>query len=191
MAGRRLSHADRHEQLLGEARAIVRDQGADALTLGRLAEAAGVSKPIAYEHFGDRAGLLIEMYRRSDAQQMVLLTEALAKAQPTLASVAQVVAEGYIVCCEANGAEGQAISAALRGDERMERVQQELVDAFIEVLVETLAPFSGRDEGELRLRCIGYNGAAEAVARSYLAGRTDRGTAISALADMMVRTVGA
>ncbi|MHC8285601.1 helix-turn-helix domain-containing protein [Pseudomonas sp. XS1P51] len=33
--------------------------GTDALTLATLAERAGVTKPVAYEHFRTRSGLLI------------------------------------------------------------------------------------------------------------------------------------
>ncbi len=39
-------------------------KGTDALTLGHVAECAGVSKPIAYEHFGTRAGLLDRALQR-------------------------------------------------------------------------------------------------------------------------------
>jgi AcrR family transcriptional regulator len=43
----RLSKAERRQQLLDTALAIVREEGADRLTLGHLAARAGVSKPIA------------------------------------------------------------------------------------------------------------------------------------------------
>ena len=55
----RLSKQARREQLLDVAVAIVRTQGADGLTLVTLAEAAGVSRPITYDHFGTRPGLLL------------------------------------------------------------------------------------------------------------------------------------
>ncbi len=191
MARRRLSHAERHSQLMQSARSIIRAQGADALTLGRLAEASGVSKPIAYDHFGSRSGLLIELYREADARQIELLTAALAGSPRTLESIAGVVAEGYTACCEANGAEGQAISAALRGDQEMERVQQELVDRFIDVLVEAITPVTSLDEASLRLRCLAYNGAADAVVRAYLQDRVERAVAVKALEEILVRILAA
>ena len=51
---RRLSQAERRRQLLDTALVIIREEGADKLTLGRLASRAGVSKPVAYDHFGTR-----------------------------------------------------------------------------------------------------------------------------------------
>lgn len=191
MASRKLSHAERHSQLMQAARAIIRQQGADTLSLGRLAEAAGVSKPIAYEHFGSRSGLLIELYREADARQIDQLTAALAGAPGTLEAIARVVAEGYMACCEANGVEGQAISSALRGDAEMDRVQQELVDRFIDVLMAALGPVTSLGDQALRLRCLAYNGAAEAVARAYLQARVEREAAVDVLAEILVRILSA
>ncbi|WP_413733412.1 TetR/AcrR family transcriptional regulator [Sodalis sp. RH21] len=54
----RLSKAERRRQLLDTVLVIIREEGADRLTLGHLAVRAGVSKPITYEHFNTRAGLL-------------------------------------------------------------------------------------------------------------------------------------
>ncbi len=47
----RLSKAERRCQLLDIALVIIREKGADRLTLGHLAVRAGVSKPITHEHF--------------------------------------------------------------------------------------------------------------------------------------------
>ncbi|MDT0267243.1 helix-turn-helix domain-containing protein [Streptomyces sp. DSM 44915] len=44
----------------------MRIRGADGLTLVTLAEEAGVSRPITYDHFGTRPGLLLALYRRLD-----------------------------------------------------------------------------------------------------------------------------
>ncbi|RKH92133.1 TetR/AcrR family transcriptional regulator, partial [Corallococcus sp. AB038B] len=70
---RKLPKAQRREQLLDIAQTIVREEGTDALTLGYLAERAGVSKPIAYEHFKTRSGLLIALYAQIDARQVSAL----------------------------------------------------------------------------------------------------------------------
>ena len=67
-----MSKDQRRAQLLETAAVIVRAEGTDALTLARLAEQAGVTKPIAYEHFGTRAGLLIALYRYFDERQAAL-----------------------------------------------------------------------------------------------------------------------
>lgn len=62
-APRRLPRAERQRQLLEMALAIVRQEGTDQLTQGHLAVRVGISKPVVYDHFGDRSGLLIALYR--------------------------------------------------------------------------------------------------------------------------------
>ncbi|NQD94392.1 helix-turn-helix transcriptional regulator, partial [Pseudomonas sp. CrR25] len=66
---RRLPRDERQRQLLDVAWRLIREEGTEALTLGRLAEQAGVTKPVVYDHFGTRAGLLAVLYQEFDARQ--------------------------------------------------------------------------------------------------------------------------
>lgn len=84
----KLSKDMRREQLLDVALTIVREQGADELTLGNLALRAGVSRPVAYEHFATRAGLLIALFQRLENSYVRALKEGLAAARPKLETVA-------------------------------------------------------------------------------------------------------
>jgi AcrR family transcriptional regulator len=56
--GQRLSPEARRRHLLDVARCIVERDGAAALTMEHVAEAAGVSRPLVYSYFDNRAGLL-------------------------------------------------------------------------------------------------------------------------------------
>ena len=55
--------AERRDELLEAATAAIRRIGADA-TMAELAAAAGVTKPILYSHFGDKAGLGAALAKR-------------------------------------------------------------------------------------------------------------------------------
>lgn len=186
----RMTKADRRQQLLDTAMEIVRDHGTDALTLGALAESAGVSKPVAYEHFGTRAGLLTAMYRQIDARQSQVLLDALAQSPQRLADIARVVGNAYMNCYVTVGPEWHALSAALKGADQMETVQQELVDGYVAIYQEALAPFTRLPDETLRLRCIGIYGAGEAIARDMIRGRTSLGTAASNLTALIISAVG-
>ncbi|MBC8084450.1 MAG: TetR/AcrR family transcriptional regulator [Hymenobacter sp.] len=94
-ASKRLTKAQRRRQLLDMALVIIREEGADRLTLGHLAARAGVSKPITYEHFGTRAGLLIDLYKLLDQQQADALREALRRDPRNLAGTADVLATSW------------------------------------------------------------------------------------------------
>lgn len=188
-AGKRLPKASRREQLLKTAQKIAREQGTDALTLGYLAERAGVSKPIAYEHFGTRAGLLIALYKEIDARQVAALKLALKRTRRKLEDVARVMSEAYMHCYTLLGPEWLAISAALKGDEEMEAFQRELIDLYVGIYRDTLAPYSALSAARLRLICIGIIGAAEAIAREMTQGRIDEATAAETLATLIARSL--
>ena len=48
---------ERREQLVGVGRAVFAEKGFDATTVEEIAERAGVTKPVVYEHFGGKEGL--------------------------------------------------------------------------------------------------------------------------------------
>ncbi|RCV90175.1 TetR/AcrR family transcriptional regulator [Billgrantia montanilacus] len=184
---RRLTKAERREQLLETALNIVQREGTDALTLGYLAERAGVSKPIAYEHFGSRAGLLIVLYRQLDQAKADAFVTALKKAPRHLADIAQVVGQAYMECYTDVGPEWHALSAALKGTEEMDAVQQELLDHYVKLYQEALRPYCDFDEESLRLRCVGIIGAGEAISKEMMRGHTDMTTGANCLASLIVR----
>lgn len=183
---RRLPKPVRREQLLDTALAIVREQGTNALTLGYVAERAGVSKPIAYEHFKTRSGLLIAMYKLIDDRQIASLQQSFENAPRRLPEVARLIGESYVGCYADAGLEWHAIAAALKGDEKMEAVHQELIDNYANVCRDALAPYTALPKSELRLCTVGIIGAADAISREMVRGGTDPTSAASAIATLIV-----
>jgi AcrR family transcriptional regulator len=181
----RLSKEARREQMLDAALRVVREQGADDLTLVTLAEAAGVSRPITYGHFGTRTGLLLALYRRLEERHREAVTEALRGAEPTAGAVARVMSTAYFACAT-DMPEFSAVSAALKGNPEAEALQHELLDRYAEVMVAAMAPHSTLPADALHLRCIGVLGAAEAIAVELTRGRTTAQDAVTALADLIV-----
>ena len=53
----RMTGAQRREQLIGIGRQLFANRGYEATTVEEIASAAGVSKPVVYEHFGGKEGL--------------------------------------------------------------------------------------------------------------------------------------
>lgn len=184
-SARKLPKAERRDQLLDTALEIVREKGSDALTLSYLAECAGVSKPVAYDHFGTRSGLLIALYKRLDDLQVAALRQALERAPRRLGDVARVVSRAYVDCASAAGAEWHAVAAALQGDEAMEAFQRELTDSYVALYCQAFAPYTDLPPDELRLRCLGILGAAEAISRAMIRREVAEDTAVASLASMM------
>lgn len=188
-ATKKLSKAARRDQLLQTALGIVRAEGTDILALGLLAERAGVSKPIAYGHFGSRSGLLIALYKQFDERQVAQTLEALERAPRTLDDVARVLGLAYMNCYNSAGPECQAISAALKGTEEMGSFYQDLMDGYIAIYLKALAPYSEMSKQDLRLYCIGIIGAAESLAREMLAGRITEKKAAATLRSFIVKSL--
>jgi AcrR family transcriptional regulator len=187
---RRLSKPERREQLLETALALVRERGTDALTLAVLAEEAGVTKPIAYEHFGTRSGLLVALYQQIDDRQVELMRAAIERTPPRLAEVARVVSESYVACYREHGAEWLALSSALHGDEEMDAFQRKLFDRYVGVYRDAFAPYVRVNKRELGLRCICIVGAADAIARDMVQGRVNETSAIATLTSLIVSWLG-
>ena len=122
---------------------IIGDSGADALSLGRLAEQAGITKPVVYDHFGTRDGLLAALYRDFDERQSATMEAALASSDDTLDAKASILADCYIECVSRQGREIPGILAALVGSPEMERLKRDYQLAFIEKCRALFAPFAG------------------------------------------------
>lgn len=182
---KRLSRSDRREQLLDTALAMVREEGTDLLTLGRLAERAGVSKPIAYGHFATRSGLLIALSERLDQLQIDALRQSLKDAPRRIEEIARVIASAYVDCYLESGPELLAVAAALKGDGAMDGTHQALVDKYVKLYAKSLAPYAQVSGATLLLRCVAINGAGEALMREMLAGRIGASAAIGSLSTVI------
>ncbi|PSH64452.1 TetR/AcrR family transcriptional regulator [Phyllobacterium sophorae] len=187
VSAKKMPKAQRRNQLLSTALYIIREQGTDALTLGYLAERAGVSKPIAYEHFGTRAGLLIALYEQLDQRQVDELVAAIEETPKQLDDIARVMSDAYMACYRSIGPEWSAISAALKGDEAMERFQASLIDGYVDLYCKTLSPYAALPAIELRLRCVGIVGAAEAISKEMMRGNLDEASAARVLQSLIVK----
>src|SRR3954467_11921403 len=61
----RLARDNRREQLVDAAAAVLQGRDPADVTFEEIAEAAGVSRALVYNYFGDRGGLLAAVYLRS------------------------------------------------------------------------------------------------------------------------------
>ncbi|WP_150660204.1 TetR/AcrR family transcriptional regulator [Pandoraea sputorum] len=139
---RRMPREARTRQLLDVAWTLIGNEGTDALTLGRLAEDAGVTKPVVYDHFGSRNGLLAALYQDFDARQTVIFDAAVAAAKPTLQDKARVIASSYVTCVVTQGREIPGVLAALGGSAELAAVKREYQQSFIAKCAAIFAPFA-------------------------------------------------
>lgn len=175
-ARRRLPREQRARQLLDVAWTLVGEEGTDALSLGRLAEAAGVTKPVAYDHFITRNGLLAALYQDYDQRQTAIFEARIEAAVPTLPATAHAIAGGYIDCVLSQGSEVQAILAALAGSPELLAVKRGYQQTFITQCAGWLRPYS--PDGTMSLAGLWtILGAAESLSEAVSAALLDRASA--------------
>lgn len=78
----RMTGQQRRAQLLDVARARFAQRGFDATSIEEIAEKAGVSKPVVYEHFGGKEGMYAVIVDREVQQLLDRITEALVGTTP-------------------------------------------------------------------------------------------------------------
>ncbi len=161
----RLTREDRQRQLIETAWRIVGQEGTDALTLGRLAERAGVTKPVVYSHFPTRSALLIALYRDFDMREYAIMEAALESSEASLAGKAGAIASSYVDCVLTQGREIPGVMAALAGSPELAAVKRDCDLIFLEKCRALLAPFAaGRTIPTAGLRAM--LGAAEGLSHA-------------------------
>jgi len=77
-----MSGKERREQLLDVGRSLFAEKGFEASSTEEIANRAGVSKPIVYEHFGGKEGLYAVVIDREMQRLLDLFTGALTAGEP-------------------------------------------------------------------------------------------------------------
>ncbi len=183
----RMERGARGGQLLETARRMIRASGVNALTLGRLAEEAGVTKPVVYSHFYDRNALLLALYAQYDEQQALRMERIFAAAPATLQAVSSAIAETYVDCVLGQGVEIPGVGAALSGAPELEVAKQQYDEAWQARCRELLAPFSSAPVSAAGL--LALQGAADALSSAAVQHRLSREEACGALAGAIIDVV--
>lgn len=191
MVVKRLRKEERRTQLLEVARGIVRVQGTEALTLGYLAERANVTKPIPYDHFGDREGLLMALYQDYSDKQLKKFRETLAVDSKTLEKTVHFFSAAYIDCAISAGPETGPIAAALSGSRALLAFRELCVTDCADCLRTALSPYIELKgvQGEAALTAI--IGAAEALSAAAGSGAIARTVAEEMLSGAMLGALDA
>jgi AcrR family transcriptional regulator len=121
--------AERRDELLDACERAIRELGAD-LSMADLAAEAGVTRPILYDHFGDRAGIAAALAQRYSANLGAALTPVMGRPKP----FPEVLRDGIDVFCRFVDKEPDLwrfLESAPPGDASMEfRVGRMLADSL-------------------------------------------------------------
>ncbi len=94
----RMTGQERREQLVGVARSLLAKKGYEATTIEEIAERAGVSKPVVYQHFAGKEGLYAVVVDREIRHLTTSLAGAFTQKHPRL--IAEHAADAFLTYIE-------------------------------------------------------------------------------------------
>ncbi len=166
--GQRLPRPARRKQLLGAAQEIFVAQGYHAAAMDDIAERAGVSKPVLYQHFPGKLELYLALIEEHADALTRRVREALASTTDNHQRVAASIAAYFDFVAGDGEGFRLVFESDLRNDpgvsERVERMTAECIEA----ITETIAHDTGFRAEEASLLSVGLTGMAEIGARWWL-----------------------
>ena len=166
----RLPRSARRKQLLEAAQEVFVAQGYHAAAMDDIAERAGVSKPVLYQHFPGK----LELYLALLDQHCDAIVEKVRQAMAASTDNKQRIAGAMRAYFDFVDHESEAFRLVFESDlrnepavrERVERVERSCVEA----VTETIMADTGVSRPRAELLAAGLCGAAEIAARYWLAG---------------------
>jgi AcrR family transcriptional regulator len=143
----RLPADQRRQQLFEVARERFAQQGFHATSMDEIAEAAGVTKPVLYQHFPSKRALYVELLEETGRQLLSTLADATARAG-SLRERVELGFHAYFRFAVGNrSAFLFLLGTSLRSDPEFARIVEEILDAAAETiatLIEIPAPDAQR-----------------------------------------------
>ena len=185
----RLPRDERRAQLLGAAQEIFTSQGYHAALMDDIAERAGVSKPVLYQHFPSKLELYLALLDEHVDDLVRKVQAALASTTDNRERVHASIAAYFDFVDSEGEAYRLVFESDLRNDPAVgERVERAL-EACVTAIAETIAADTGSPPDEARLMSVALAGQAEVSARWWLAsgGTVSRERAVEILAALAWR----
>jgi len=169
--GNRLPRHERRRQLLDAALEVFVTRGYHAAAMDEIAERAGVSKPVLYQHFPGK----LELYLALLDENVDILVETVRDALRSNPDNKQRVAATFGAYFEYVGGQGQAYRLVFESDlgnepavrARLDRGQRECAAMVSQVVRED----AGISDDEAHLLSVGMVGMAQVTARYWLTSR--------------------
>jgi AcrR family transcriptional regulator len=168
----RMPRDQRRIQLLDAASEVFASKGYHAAAMDDIADAAGVSKPVLYQHFPSKLDLYLALLDQSCERLVEVVEGALASTDANADRVIATVAAFYEFVSSESGDFRFIFESDLTGDravqQRLSQVNAEISDAIAEVIAEdTALPVQ-----QAKLLAVCLVGIAQVRARYWISGGT-------------------
>jgi AcrR family transcriptional regulator len=167
-ASTRLPRPARRRQLLGAARDVFVAQGYHSAAMDEIAERAGVSKPVLYQHFPGKLELYLALLDESVAELVKIVSEALASTTDNK----QRVPATFQAFFDFVGGGGEAFRLVFESDLSNEPAVRERLDHAMrdcaDMVSRSIHEDAGLGEDEAHLLGVALVGMAQVTARYWL-----------------------
>ncbi len=168
----RLPAPARRQQLLDTALATFARFGYHDASMNDIAEAAGVTKPVLYQHFGSKRDLFLEVLSDVGGRLRAVVREATASAEGPRQQAERGFAAWFRWVSDHRDGFTVLFDSEVRRDpefaEETAKVQRQIADAVAELIV-----VDGLSEERRRLLAYGVVGLGETTCRRWLAKEID------------------
>jgi AcrR family transcriptional regulator len=164
----RLTRSARRAQLLAAARAVFVAEGYHAAAMDTIAERAGVSKPVLYQHFPSKLELYLALLEASSDEIVSRVRAALASTQDNDVRVHRTIEAYFEFVADHGQAYRLVFESDLRGQTEVERIVDRATEGCIDAITDTITTDTGLDQQRSRLLASGLVGLSQVSARYWL-----------------------
>ncbi|WP_298176257.1 TetR/AcrR family transcriptional regulator [Saccharomonospora sp.] len=167
--GVRLPRTERRAQLLAAAQEVFAANGYHAAAMDDIAERAGVSKPVLYQHFPGKLDLYIALLESHVDTLVSTVQQALGSTTDNKQRVKNAVGAFFEFVNNDAGAFRMVFESDLRGEPAVQEAVDRATSASVDAITETITADAGLDEEKARLLAVGLVGMSQVSARFWLA----------------------
>ena len=190
--GARLPRTARRAQLLAAAQDVFAANGYHAAAMDEIAERAGVSKPVLYQHFPGKLELYMALLDTHVDELIRRVTEAMESTTDNKLRVRAAVGAYFDFVDGESQAFRLVFESDLRGEPLVQSAIDRATDASVAAITTTITADAGLDEDRAKLLAGGMVGVSQVTARSWLAeGRKlPKDDAVALISNLVWRGIG-
>ncbi|HEY6798429.1 MAG TPA: TetR/AcrR family transcriptional regulator [Kineosporiaceae bacterium] len=164
----RLPRSARRKQLLGAAREVFVAHGYHAAAMDEIAERAGVSKPVLYQHFPSKRELYLALVQQHSDELLEAIRAALASTTNNKQRVAATMAAYFSFIDSGSDGFRLVFESDLNNDPDVADLLSSVSEGCAEAIADVIRDDTGLPEAEAELLGFALAGMANIVARYWL-----------------------
>jgi AcrR family transcriptional regulator len=190
--GVRLPRSARRAQLLAAAQDVFVANGYHAAAMDEIAERAGVSKPVLYQHFPGKLELYLALLESHVDALVTSVRVAMESTTDNKQRVVAAVSAFYDFVDNEGQAYRMVFESDLRGEPAVQQAIERATSASVDAITETIMADAALDRDRARLLAVGLTGLSQVTARFWLdtERRVSKEDAVALISTLAWRGIG-